>query len=1235
MVRAPGRAWGFVVLLLALLVPPAHAQRLTVLGLDTTSYPIMRARILAYGADGTPIRDLFAEDVTVTEEGISREVVELSCPDLRAPEPISSVLAVDVSGSMTSGAGADPNIAIARAAAAAWVDALPPGVSESAVTSFDHRSYLNLDFTTDRTKLHGAIDALTPQGGTSYDAGFITPGTGALHVAAGGRNRRVVVFLTDGRGGGNEAEIIALAKRQNVIVYCVTLGMPMPEILRDIAEATGGGWYENVTSAAEAAGIYRTILELVQGGTPCVLSWRGDTSCVRERCVTISFPILSLTSTVAYLLPDAALPRLAVDPVSLAFGAVEPGSSSERTITLTAPNRMITVRSIVPNDPRFTITAGGAPREFTLAPGERHEVKIRFTPTDSSVALASLAITADACTLPAPLLSGGYPGRRPSVPSLTIVKPNGGERFTAGTDTEIEWRGVLPTEEVRLEYSIDAGQSWKNISDAAVGLRYLWHVPATPSERCLARVRQASPKETRTEIGPFPGRTNGVGFSPDGRYVVSASEDAARIWESPGGAGLHTLVSHARFVAGGYFSPDGSMVVTVGGDNEAHVWNIASGSIIARLVGHVDAVSHADFSPDGTRVATVSRDMNVGIWDPLTGELKTSFGPAGYASVRYAPDGNRVVVAEPFAQQATVWDIATGTMLLSLTGHNGPVFHAAYGAGGTRIVTASGDRTAKVWDAFTGAELMTLSGHDGIVLVAEFSPDGGTIVTGGNDSTVRVWDASSGALLRTFTLPGFVRSVRVSADGDTIFVGLGSSAVILDLSPLQHDLSDDLWAIEATSLRGSDVDFGAVTVGAERDSVVKALLCNTGGVPATVREVFFTGPDAADFDLVSGPVPAVVPPGGCATVEIRFRPGAALPRTGTMEIVAGGDTIRSALRGIGVEGALRLVGDLLDFGSVRVGSFADSIMVQGVMNPGASPVEIADLRLIGPDDAQFSIVAGGGAFTLGPGEGRDLHLRFSPAALGGTSGRIGFFSPTGERLALLELFGRGICGSGVDPLAVAFPSTIEAAPGDTVELPLRIFRSGGSDVGAGEFAAQIRFDGTLMTPLEWNGAIYLEGDERVLAINGSKSSEGDTLIMLRCIVGLGAAESTPITIENFAWRGCGGPTGTIDGELRLLEICRETTPRLFLSNGFSALKPARPNPAADGAEIPYEIIEPGRTRLYVTDLAGRRVVTLADAEMVPGSYVARLDLTGLSSGVYLCVLETPTQRMTGRIQVER
>jgi WD40 repeat protein/tetratricopeptide (TPR) repeat protein len=110
--------------------------------------------------------------------------------------------------------------------------------------------------------------------------------------------------------------------------------------------------------------------------------------------------------------------------------------------------------------------------------------------------------------------------------------------------------------------------------------------------------------------------------------------------------------------------------------------------------------------------------------------------------------------------------------LLTLKGHTGSVSSASFSPDGTRIVTASTDRTAKVWDAQSGAELLTLKGHTGSLRSASFSPDGSRIVTGSYFATPSVWNAQTGALV--LTLKGLlgpvviVHSASFSPDGSRI-----------------------------------------------------------------------------------------------------------------------------------------------------------------------------------------------------------------------------------------------------------------------------------------------------------------------------------------------------------------------------------------------------------------------------------------------------------------------------------
>jgi WD40 repeat protein len=81
---------------------------------------------------------------------------------------------------------------------------------------------------------------------------------------------------------------------------------------------------------------------------------------------------------------------------------------------------------------------------------------------------------------------------------------------------------------------------------------------------------------------------------------------------------------------------------------------------------------------------------------------------------------------------------------LVLRGHEGSLFSAAFSPDGTRIVTASSDKTARIWDAASGEEIAALRGHGGHVFSAAFSPDGTRIVTASSDKTARIWDAATG-----------------------------------------------------------------------------------------------------------------------------------------------------------------------------------------------------------------------------------------------------------------------------------------------------------------------------------------------------------------------------------------------------------------------------------------------------------------------------------------------------------
>ena len=137
--------------------------------------------------------------------------------------------------------------------------------------------------------------------------------------------------------------------------------------------------------------------------------------------------------------------------------------------------------------------------------------------------------------------------------------------------------------------------------------------------------------------------------------------------------------------------------------------------------------------------------------------------------VAFSPDGSRLASASD-DKTVKVWDATSGRQMLTLEGHSDLVRSVAFSPDGKRLASASDDRTVKVWDVTTGKETLVLKGHASRVMSVAFSLDGKRLASAagwyGDPGEVKVWDTTSGQ--ETLTLNGHARgamSVAFSPDG--------------------------------------------------------------------------------------------------------------------------------------------------------------------------------------------------------------------------------------------------------------------------------------------------------------------------------------------------------------------------------------------------------------------------------------------------------------------------------------
>jgi hypothetical protein len=144
-------------------------------------------------------------------------------------------------------------------------------------------------------------------------------------------------------------------------------------------------------------------------------------------------------------------------------------------------------------------------------------------------------------------------------------------------------------------------------------------------------------------------------------------------------------------------------------------------------------------------------------------------------SVSFSPDGKQVLSGS-VGNAVELWDIASGRVIRTFSGHTSGNNSIAFSPDGKQILSGSDDNTIKLWNTASGKVIKTFKGHTSNVGSVAFNPNGKQILSGGEN--VRLWDiASSNEIVQFISFSGNDTQLAFASRGLTVETETAAASV--------------------------------------------------------------------------------------------------------------------------------------------------------------------------------------------------------------------------------------------------------------------------------------------------------------------------------------------------------------------------------------------------------------------------------------------------------------------------
>lgn len=315
---------------------------------------------------------------------------------------------------------------------------------------------------------------------------------------------------------------------------------------------------------------------------------------------------------------------------------------------------------------------------------------------------------------------------------------------------------------------------------------------SVPSNQSTQRASSSAFVTPIAEIAAHHGAISGMGYSDNGRWLVTAGEDATlKVWD----ASYHTLIRTIELDDGRAtaLALHGRRAATGHADGKVVLWDLNRAEKLATLQRNEANIWAVVFAGDASRIAVASHDWKVALWDASqpAAPLHVFDGHENAVqALAYSPQ--LMALASGSADETVrLWDLRTLSLKRRYRGHRDFVTAVAFSHSGKLLASGALDGRIRIWSALSSRRLRSLRGHKGRVADVAFSPSGNLLASAGEDGTVRLWDLRRGRTVRALTgHTGGATAVAFAPDGQHLATAGENGQVRLWALPLAQLAKD-------------------------------------------------------------------------------------------------------------------------------------------------------------------------------------------------------------------------------------------------------------------------------------------------------------------------------------------------------------------------------------------------------------------------------------------------------------